>query len=628
MKNLIMHKQLLFLLIFSVLVISSCEDFFNPAQDILVEEKEIFRDWYEYRAVAMGMYGLQQDLAEQLFVLGELRGDLVNITENADADLVEIYNFNPSRENSYASPVKLFKLIASTNNLITKLQELHPEVMDPESPVSNYDRLYGEALCMRAWAYFNAVRIYGKVPYIHESLTGIEETQAYLNSNETYIDSVHIIFGVDGYDNDTLYNKPVELEKKYYDEKLVIDYFTNDLETKVKAVGVDYALNNNDNTWEVTAWNNHAMNALLGIMYLSDGDLAMAAHYFEKIVYFQSNNRRYQLDGTFSLNGWRNILTNIDNREHILTLWFNKSNLQQNDFQMIFESTSPHKYMLKPTKQAIMSWESIWDNYLVEGNPAQPWNARTVNRGRPGDFYRGYQTSYVYVRGNEIIAANTIQEMLNLRSVGDDRSANTIIAGADTVIWKYSVGKDLYAQDANFIIYRAAGIHLWLAEVYAFWAFERQSGVSTFLSNALNIVNDGSNYSTSSSRRQLGIRGRVGFADWKFAAGYQLEYDDRLKIGNIVYDRDPVTNEVIGYRDFTNNTFQLQLYLEEQIMNERARELAFEGERFYDLMRVAKRRNDPSFLAEKVSAKFPANERDRIYNLLLDESNWYIKYFE
>ncbi len=63
-------------------------------------------------------------------------------------------------------------------------------------------------------------------------------------------------------------------------------------------------------------------------------------------------------------------------------------------------------------------------------------------------------------------------------------------------------------------------------------------------------------------------------------------------------------------------------------MNERARELAFEGERFYDLMRVAKRRNDPTYLAEKVSAKFPAGERERIYNYLLDENNWYIHYFE
>lgn len=628
MKNLTLHKKILFLSIFSLVVVTSCDDFFNPEQDILAEEDAIFTDWYEFRAVAMGMYRLQQELAEQLFVLGELRGDLVNITENAEADLVEIYSFNPGQNNKYASPVNLFKLIAATNNLIYKLQEKHPEVTDPLSPATNYDRLYGEALCMRAWAYFNAVRIYGKVPYIHESLTDIEETQAYINSAEPYIDSVYIDFGVNGYDNDTVYNKPVELEKQYYDQKLVIDYFTNELEKKIKAVGVNYALNNDDNTWEITVWNTHAMNALLGIMHLTDGNLAEAAHYFEEIVYLQSNNRRYQLDGTFSFGNWENIFTGMDNREHILTLWFNKSNLQQNDFQLMFEPRPPHSYMLKPSRQAVMFWEAMWDNYLVEGNPQQPWNAKTVNRGRPGDFHRGYHTSYAYMRNNEVLADSAIQQMLILKSVGDDRSANTIIAGADTVIWKYSVGKDVYAHDANFIVYRAAGVHLWLAEVYTFWAFERQSGVTTFLSNAVNIINDGSNYATSSSRSQKGVRGRVGYSDLITGSGYKILVDDRLKIANIVYERDPVTNEVIGYKDFTSNPFKQQLYLEEEIMNERARELAFEGERFYDLVRVAKRRNDPSYLAERVSAKFPAGERERIYNLLMDENNWYINYFE
>jgi hypothetical protein len=45
-------------------------------------------------------------------------------------------------------------------------------------------------------------------------------------------------------------------------------------------------------------------------------------------------------------------------------------------------------------------------------------------------------------------------------------------------------------------------------------------------------------------------------------------------------------------------------------------------------MRVAKRRNDPSFLAKKVSAKFPAGQRQAIYNKLLLEKNWYINVFE
>jgi hypothetical protein len=97
---------------------------------------------------------------------------------------------------------------------------------------------------------------------------------------------------------------------------------------------------------------------------------------------------------------------------------------------------------------------------------------------------------------------------------------------------------------------------------------------------------------------------------------------------DIDYIHDPFTNEILGFRDLSGNFQAKQELLESRILDERARELAFEGERFYDLMRVAKRRNDPAFLAEAVSKKFPSGQREAIYNHLLDENNWYINYFD
>ena len=623
LKNL-KYSVVIISVMISLIFLPSCKDFLDPPQELKLTQDQLFGDWFEYRAAGMGMYGLQSKLVEQLVILGELRGDLLTVTPYADADLIEINNFQVSKTNKYASPINFFKLIAACNTLIREIKAKHPEVTDlSNSTTSNYDKLYGEALCMRAWAYFNAVRIYGKVPLIHESLTSIEEIDQYLNSSSTYRDT-SIVYARDGFNyvkRDTI----ITLAKQYYDVAQVENFFINQLETEIKAVGVDYNADKDDGTWEVTVWNTFAWHALLGQMYLTQGNLSKAKVHLEAITKFSSTDYRYQLNNLFALNNWRNIFAaNPDIHEHIFTLQFNKDKQQQNGFQRLFDLTTPGEYMLKPTKAAILNWEGLWRGYnlIVNANPRLT-RLDPINPGFPSDFYRGYGTSYIYRKNGMILDGNEYENMLMAKAENDVRTYTTIMDGVDTLVYKYTTLRSPYDQDANFIVYRAGGIHLELAEVYT-WLSENINGQQSARPNiALGIVNDGSYYSVLSNRVQLGIRGRVGY----FTSQYDL-----ISTNNIIYQMDPNTNEVLGYVDYTNNLLKKQTYLEEQIMDEKARELAFEGERFYDLMRVAKRRKthipNDDYLAKKVSAKYPAGQRQQIYNLLLDEKNWYINMFE
>jgi hypothetical protein len=84
------------------------------------------------------------------------------------------------------------------------------------------------------------------------------------------------------------------------------------------------------------------------------------------------------------------------------------------------------------------------------------------------------------------------------------------------------------------------------------------------------------------------------------------------------------TEKAVDYKIPTDlDSLNTVLYVEDAIVKELALECAFEGHRYTDLMRIAVRRNDPSYLANTVSEKY-SNNKEEIKAKLSDPKNWYL----
>ena len=217
----------------------------------------------------------------------------------------------------------------------------------------------------------------------------------------------------------------------------------------------------------------------------------------------------------------------------------------------------------------------------------------------------GHNYEYL-VKPSDILVDSFMAQIPAAGAPGDPWRGLGVTFGRDTTAWltdttfefesyitKYEID-NLDPFSSDIIISRAADIHLMLAEAL------NRMGDATSQKYALMLLNAGVNKESpkppeyTAWRNNRGIRGRVYLN------------------ARVVSDALPANEKM--------------LLIEDLIMAERAMELAFEGKRWSDLVRVASRRGQPEYLADKVAEKFkddPAKYSE-IRNKLLNSANWYL----
>lgn len=605
-RSIIKSCSILAVTVACVTAISSCKKAFDVEPENVVDKTQMYRNVFDADAAVIGVYGKLMKLAKPYILLNELRADLMDVTANADENLQQLNTHTVKEGNPYIDPRPFYDVIVNCNDVLKNFDIMLRENKMKED---EYKQRYSDIACIRTWVYLQLGVHFGEIPYVTSPLE--QASDLYDESKFPMVKLPALI--------DTLVA---------YTEKLPYagDYPTTaSLFTNVDGYSTQRFFINK--------------NMLMGDLYLWDGQYDRAAERYRRVMdnngssglgemfYNQykissfadasiTYGRAQDINSLIYTPGWRYLFErgqdNQFNYEWMWVLPFDKSFEPQNPLIDLF-SPNGGSYLVKPSQLAI-------DN----------WNAQTQ----------------VFTYGTVTATAPAV---LRDNFPFDSRGLFTCrYINSQPVIMKYlynylgtnNLPISLFNKTGKWFLCRAATLHLHYAEAanragqmkvaYAITnrgikeTYDTLPGAArnrdvtnwqqTFLPAPYDFdarEGDAPSYRSNWYRNQ-GIRGRAGLG--------------RVKFDSTRYFNTAATTFLKPYKD----SLGFQQFVENMIVDEDALELAYEGNRWTDLVRVALRKNDPSFLANKVAAKFERAGRTdlaaSVRGRLMDPNNWFLPF--
>jgi tetratricopeptide (TPR) repeat protein len=334
-----------------------------------------------------------------------------------------------------------------------------------------------------------------------------------------------------------------------------------------------------------TAFSFFPVQFVLGDLYLWKGEFQKAAEQYRHLMF----NRNISINAANS-SSWIPVNNTISSNA---TLYWIRS-LTLSSGEVITSIACPTEYgqtfdldslnnqrKIRPTALALRNWEEpVY--YLNEASSSK------------GDLRKFGSISYSNETNREFVSNFTF-------------SGTT---SKESIIYKYKV----YQQ--NVTIYRSALLYLRYAE--ALNRMNKPRTAFAVLKHGLNSTTLYNNSIIPASERDVPVAEYMNFADMRF----QNNVGIRMRgLGSL--DRDTTFYRLTPQPTLLDSVRMV----EDLILQELALETAFEGNRFHDLMRFTLRRmkegDDASYLADKVSAKYP--NRTQMHEHLMKQENWYVR---
>ncbi|HET9570319.1 MAG TPA: hypothetical protein VFP20_02795 [Bacteroidales bacterium] len=585
------------ILLFPVLLFStSCVD---TIPEEVIDHKNFYAGVDDADNAILGLYGQFMDLAGQVVVLNELRADLLDVTPNATPYLQEINLNAPSRENPWSNVTKFYGVIQTCNDMLYNFDRM---LENNRLIQAEYDERYSDVAALRTWIYFQLGIQFGKIPYITQPLVTIEDLNKY-KDNELTLDQLipELIRCMENLP--TLENyKGSKLVQQSLDGYSLAPYFIS----KRTLLGDLYLFNNN---YE------QAATAYREVMAFGEDLDPTDRNCFRKNRlytfawtsgtpdWYQILYRDGKVDDFNSLyNAWKNMFTATTTGRTALEemIWFIAYDSKfepKYPFIELFNPTGINggKYYLKPSKYAV---DSVW-------------GSETQRNGFPFDA-RGLTGAY--------------------QKIGNENYVSKYSYYAETPSATPGWPK------GSWFLYRAATLHLRYAEAAnragypkLAWAFVND-GLSgnTFVYTKPN----GSNYPDDSIK----ITGTSPFDPYPFPYSFDARYKTSAPRITTAWRSN---GGVRGRANLPNKPFPVTcttlhdsiLFVEKLIISESAKELGFEGNRWEDLIRVARRLNDETpgegnhFLwDENIKKKYELSGVSGVD--MSTEANWYLPLYK
>lgn len=574
-------KSILSILSVMVLLLSlgSCQDYLDVQPEDKLTGEQVYRDVFDADAAVIGIYGKFMALAEKHVLLNEMRADLMTTTRNSTPYLKELSEHNVTTENPYISPKQFYEVIQNCNDALKNFDIM---LADKKFTQSQYDERYADVGCIRSWVYLQLGIHFGSVPYITEPIETLDDVKNISKYPRIPFDQL--------IDKLVTFTEGLTYKKQY-------------------ATGGNLVIT-------VDGYNTAKFfinkECLLGDLALWKGDyLAAASHYkivLETASVSANDTERYESyrlsnfagsgnndlivnytrspDVTTLLNtdtqGWRSIFARsrdvVWNTEWIWSLPFDSDFAPKNPFISIFSKTSGN-YLAKPSQRAI-----------------DLWNAQTQRNEIPYDA-RGSKFTYRMVSGDPVIMKYLYR-------------FETAAAAADQ-----------FKTEGDWFLYRAEKLHLRYAE-----AANRD--------NQHRIADAILNFGIKEAYNRGGISSSTGDVTNAQRTNKAFPYDFNARQGEFPYYRDNWyrgggVRGRGGVKRAPVVVLDSLISIENNIIDEAALSLAYEGNRWEDLLRVARRRNDPAFLADKIYEKLNKEgnaEASNVRAKLLNVNNWYLPF--